>query len=177
MIFTPTALAGVWIIDPEPIADERGMFARTWCAREFAEHGLNAQIAQCNVSFNHRRGTVRGMHYQLAPHQEAKLVRCTAGAIFDVALDVRPGSPTWGQHVGVTLRAGERRMLYIPEGCAHGFQTLEDNSEIFYQMSEFYAPELGRGARWDDPAFSIVWPAPVTMINERDRSYPDVGRP
>ena len=177
MIFTPTALAGVWIIDPEPVADERGMFARTWCAREFAEHGLNAQIAQCNVSFNHRRGTVRGMHYQLAPHQEAKLVRCTAGAIFDVALDVRPGSPTWGQHVGVTLCAGERRMLYIAEGCAHGFQTLEDGSEVFYQMSEFYAPELGRGVRWDDPAFGIVWPEPVTMINERDRSYPDVSRP
>lgn len=177
MIFTPTALAGVWIIDPEPVADERGMFARTWCAREFAEHGLNAQIAQCNVSFNHRRGTVRGMHYQLAPHQEAKLVRCTAGAIFDVALDVRPGSPTWGQHVGVTLCAGERRMLYIAEGCAHGFQTLEDGSEVFYQMSEFYAPALGRGVRWDDPAFDILWPEPVTTINERDRSYPDVSRP
>ena len=173
MIFTETRLPDAFVIDPEPYADERGLFARTFCAREFAEHGLDATTVQCNVSLNRHRGTVRGMHWQAAPHQEAKLVRCSHGAIYDMIVDLRPDSPTFGEHVGVELTAGNRRMLYVPEGFAHGFLTLEDDTEVFYQMSEFYEPDAARGLRHDDPALGIDWPAEVRVVSERDRSWPD----
>ena len=173
MIFTETRLPGVLIVDLERREDERGFFARSWCQREFEEHGLNAALAQCNISFNTRRGTLRGMHYQAAPHEETKLVRCTMGAIFDVLVDLRPASPTYQSWIGVELTAGNRIMLYVPPGIAHGFETLADDSEVFYQMSEFYAPECARGARWNDPAFDIRWPFPPTVISARDQGYPD----
>ena len=173
MIFTETKLPGAFEIELERKADDRGFFARTWCAREFAEHGLGTALAQCNISFNAHQGTLRGMHWQAAPHQEAKLVRCTAGSIWDVIIDLRPGSPSYLQQVGVELTAGRGNMLYVPEGFAHGFLTLEPATEVFYQMSEFYSPEAARGLRYDDPLFGIVWPAPVTVIAERDAGYPD----
>lgn len=173
MIFRETALPGVFVIEPEPWEDQRGFFARTWCQREFAEHGLDPRLVQCSVSFNRRRGTLRGMHYQAPPHAEAKLIRCTRGAIWDVALDLRSGSPTFGQHVGEELSAANRAALYIPEGFAHGFQTLEDDTEVLYQMSEFYAPDAARGIRFDDPAFGIRWPLPEPIMLNRDRTYPD----
>lgn len=173
MLFTQTPLPGVVVIDPEPHADERGFFARSWCREEFARHGLNPKLAQCNISYNRRQGTLRGMHYQQAPFAEAKLVRCTRGAIYDVALDLRPDSRTFMQHFAVELTADNHRMLYVPEGCAHGFLTLEDHTEVFYQMSEMYRSDCGRGVRWNDPAFAIAWPAQVRVISERDRSYPD----
>jgi dTDP-4-dehydrorhamnose 3,5-epimerase len=172
MIFTETKLKGAFIVDLERREDERGFFARTWCEDEFAAHGLNPRLAQCNVSFNLRRGTLRGLHYQLAPHGEAKLVRCTMGSIYDVVVDLRPDSRTCGEWVAVELSVANRTSLYIPEGMAHGFQTLEDNTEVFYQMSTSYAPEYARGIRWDDPAFSIHWPATETRImSERDAHY------
>jgi dTDP-4-dehydrorhamnose 3,5-epimerase len=173
MLFIETEVAGAFIVEPERISDARGFFARTWCQREFEEHGLNPALVQCSISFSRRKGTLRGMHYQAAPHEEAKLVRCTAGAIYDVAIDLRAASPTFGRHAAVVLDAGNRRGLYVPEGCAHGFLTLADDTEVAYQMSEFYAPESGRGVRWDDPAFGIRWPGEVREINERDRTYPD----
>ena len=173
MRFAPTALPGVFVIDMEPVADERGFFARTWCAREFARRGLNPRLVQCSLSFNRRAGTLRGLHYQVAPAAEAKLVRCTRGAIYDAAVDVRPDSPAFGRHVGTVLSAENRRLLYIPEGVAHGFQTLTDATEVFYQMSEFHAPETARGLRWDDPAFAIAWPPAERIISVRDRGYPD----
>jgi dTDP-4-dehydrorhamnose 3,5-epimerase len=173
MIFCPTNVAGAFEIRPELIHDERGWFARTWCQREFESHGLNHRIAQCNISFNARKGTLRGMHYQVGEHAEAKLVRCTKGSIFDVALDIRPGSPTFKKWAAAVLTADARNMLHIPGGCAHGFLTLEDETEVFYQMSEFYNPESGRGVRWDDPAFGIEWPAHVEVISDRDRIYPN----
>lgn len=171
MKFTETILAGAYLIDPEPIADERGYFARTWCRGEFADHHLNPDIVQCNVSFNLHRGTLRGMHYQSAPHEEAKLVRCTQGAIYDVIVDIRPSSETFKSWIGVELSAENHRMLYIPEGFAHGFQTLADGSEVFYQMSAPYVSKAVRGFRWDDPVFSIKWPEAATVISEADRSY------
>jgi dTDP-4-dehydrorhamnose 3,5-epimerase len=170
--FIETKLKGVFEIDLNPKSDQRGFFARSWCRTEFAERGLNPALAQCNISFNKRRGTLRGMHYQEAPYAEAKLVRCIRGAIYDVALDLRPGSPTFRNWVASVLTSENRRALYIPEGCAHGFQTLEDNTELFYQMSEFYKEGLGRGVRWDDPAFGIDWPLEVQAISERDQTYP-----
>jgi dTDP-4-dehydrorhamnose 3,5-epimerase len=173
MIFTGTNIDGVWVIDAERLEDERGFFARTWDADEFTEQGLNPELTQCSISYNLARGTLRGMHYQAAPHEEAKLVRCTAGAIFDVALDLRPGSPTFKAWFGVELSAQNRRALYVPEGCAHGFLTLEDDSEVHYQISQAHMPDAARGVRWDDPAFAISWPGEVVVINERDRSYPD----
>ena len=173
MIFTATSLAGVFRITPERKADVRGFFARSWCEQEFRAHGLNPRIAQCAISFNHKKGTLRGMHYQLAPYAEAKLVRCTAGAIYDVALDLRPESPTFTQHVAVELDAHIREMLYIPEGLAHGFQTLTDDTEVCYQMSEVYMPEFARGVRYDDPAFGMSWPIAEPVILERDATYPD----
>lgn len=173
MIFTPTALAGAYLIEPELREDERGFFARTWCRREFEAQGLNPCVAQCNISFNRRRGTLRGMHYQAAPYAEAKLVRCTAGSLFDVIIDLRPDSPTYTHHVGAVLTASNHTMLYVPEGFAHGFQTLEDNTEVSYQVSEFYAPDHGRGVRWDDPVFGIAWPQDERTIIDRDRTYPD----
>jgi dTDP-4-dehydrorhamnose 3,5-epimerase len=174
MRFTETQLAGAYIIDPERIEDERGFFARTWDRHEFEAHGLNTNLAQCNISYNTRRGTLRGMHYQAAPHEETKLVRCTSGAIYDVIVDLRPASPTLRQWLAVELSAANRRMLYIPEGFAHGFQTLADHSEVFYQMAAFYAPGYARGVRWNDPAFGIVWPqAERRIIAERDAGYAD----
>lgn len=172
MIFTPVELAGAWVIEPERLKDERGFFARTFCQREFESRGMKPHVAQCNISFNHHKGTVRGMHYQ-EPSGEAKLVRCTKGAIYDVIIDLRPGSPTFRKHFGVVLSEENRSMLYIPEMFAHGFQTMEENTEVFYQMSEFYIPDNSKGVRWDDPAFAIQWPHDVSVISERDRTYPN----
>jgi dTDP-4-dehydrorhamnose 3,5-epimerase len=173
MIFRQTDLAGVIEVEMEPRRDERGFFARSWCEREFRENGLNPKLVQCSISFNERKGTLRGMHYQTPPYPEAKLVRCTKGALYDVALDLRPDSPSYLRSTGAELTAANHRALYIPEGCAHGFLTLEENTEALYQMSESYHPETARGVRWNDPAFGIVWPGVVEMISERDRSFPD----
>jgi len=175
MIFRETPLAGAWVLEPERIADERGFFARTYCRRDFATRGLDPTIAQCSVSFNHRRGTLRGLHFQAAPHEEVKLVRVTRGAVWDVIVDLRPESPTYTRHFSVVLSAEDRNELYIPQGMAHGFQTLEDGTEVFYQISEFYAPESARGYRWDDPALAIPWPEPVTVISGKDRQLPFFG--
>jgi len=175
MIFTETKLRGAFLIDIERHEDERGFFARSWCRREFEAHGLDPEIAQCNVSFNVRKGTLRGMHYQTEPFEEAKLVRCTRGALCDVIVDLRPDSVTFKQHVSDVLTAENRRMLFVPGGFAHGFLTLEDATEVLYQMSAFHAPERARGFRWNDPAFGIPWPAEVEVISERDRRYPDFG--
>ncbi len=173
MIFTETSLKGAYIIELEQIEDERGFFARSWCAREFAEHGLNPNLAQCNVSFNKKKGTLRGMHYQAAPHEEAKMLRCTKGSLYDVIVDLRKDSPTYKQWFSVDLTAENSKQLYIPEGFAHGFQTLEDGTEIFYQMTEFYHPKNAVGVRYDDPAFGIEWPMSDWIISEQDRGYPD----
>ena len=173
MIFHETKLPGAFEVHLELTPDERGFFARAWCQEEFEAHGLSASLAQCNVSFNTRRGTLRGMHYQAAPYGESKLVRCTKGAIYDVVVDLRPDSPTFRQWIAVVLTAANRHMLYVPEGCGHGFLTLEDETEIFYQMSQLYNAESARGVRWDDPAFQIAWPEKVEVISERDRTYPN----
>lgn len=167
-----TALPGVYLVQLQRIEDERGSFARSFCRREFAEHGLDPVVAQCNVSHNRAAGTLRGLHYQLPPAAEAKLVRCTRGAIFDVAVDLRPSSPFFGRWYGAELSAANDTLLYIPKGCGHGFQTLVDDTEVAYQMSEFYAPALAGGVRYDDPAIGIAWPLPVTAISERDRTQP-----
>ncbi len=177
MQFVPTKLAGAFVVEPEPRGDERGFFARTFCRDEFAARGLNTTWVQCNVSFNRRAGTLRGLHWQADPHPEVKLVRCTAGAAFDVIVDLRPGSPTYRQWVAVELSADNRKAVYIPAGFAHGFQTLADGTELFYQMSEFYYPELARGARWDDPALGIEWPAcGHRVVAPRDLAFPDLPR-
>ena len=173
MIFHEAKLTGVFEVNVEPKLDGRGFFARTWCQREFEESRLNPRLVQCSISFNARKGTLRGMHYQAAPYAEAKVVRCTRGTVYDVVVDLRPDSPTHREWVAVVLTAEKRNMVYVPEGCAHGFLTLEDECEVFYQMSEFYSPESARGVRWDDPAFQITWPEKVEVISERDRSYPD----
>lgn len=173
MQFRETEIPGAYIIDTVPIEDERGFFALTWARDEFADHGMNVDLAQSNLSYNHRKGTVRGMHWQAPPHAETKLVRCVRGGIHDVVVDVRAGSPTYLRWVGVDLTAENRRALYIPEGCAHGFQTLEDATEVFYQVTEQYAPASARGMRWDDPAVGIAWPLAVSVISERDAHYPD----
>jgi dTDP-4-dehydrorhamnose 3,5-epimerase len=172
MLFRETPLKGAFLIEPERIEDERGFFARTFCRKEFEAHGLNPDIAQCSVSFNRRKGTLRGMHFQVAPHAENKVVRCTDGAIYDVIVDLRPDSPTLRKWTATELTAENRRMFYIPAGCAHGFQTLQDNVEVLYQMSEFYHAECASGVRWDDPAFAIQWPMKVQCISVRDRSFP-----
>lgn len=172
MIFTETKLSGAFIIEPERLEDERGFFARSFCQREFEDHGLDLNVAQCNISFNQKRGTLRGMHYQAPPYQEEKLVRCTKGAIYDVIIDLRPESLTFKQWVAADLTAENRRMIYVPAGFAHGFQTLEDETEVFYQMSEFYHPECTRGVRWDDPAFEIEWYSKVESISKNDATYP-----
>jgi len=177
MKFSPTKLPGVWIVDMEKHEDERGFFARSWCQREFEEHGLNPNLVQCSVSFNHKKGTLRGMHYQAAPHEEAKLVRCTRGAIYDVVVDLRPVSPTRKQWLAVDLTADNGRALYIPEGFAHGFQTLADDAEVFYQMSEFYHSECVRGIRWNDPALKIEWPLPDPILSARDKNHVDFKFP
>lgn len=173
MIFQAVKLQGAFIIEPERIEDERGFFARTWCEREFRERGLNPQLVQCNLSFNRKKGILRGMHYQAKPHEEVKLVRCTMGAVYDVIIDLRPESRTFKQWVAVELSAENRRMIYIPERFAHGFQTLERDTEVFYQMSEFYVSDSARGARWDDPAFGIEWPAADRTMSAKDRQYED----
>ena len=173
MRFVETPVSDVWVIEPERHEDERGFFARTWDADVFAEHGLSPRFVQSSISHNRSRGTMRGLHYQAAPHEEAKLVRCTAGTIFDVAVDLRPASTTFLRWFGCELSAENRLALYVPEGCAHGFLTLSDDSEVAYQISEFWTPDAGRGVRWDDDAFGIEWPGEVAVINERDRTYPD----
>lgn len=172
MNFVDTGIPGAFLIEPERVEDARGFFARTWCEREFEAHGLNPRLVQCNVSFNRKRGTLRGMHYQARPYAEAKLVRCTMGAIYDVVLDLRPESAAFKRWYAVELTAENRRMLYIPEDLAHGFQTVADDTEVFYQMSEFYDAKSARGVRWNDPAFGIDWPIPVTVIAEKDAAYP-----
>lgn len=173
MNFTPTALPGAWIVEPERLGDERGFFARTFCRDEFGAHGLATIFVQCNTSFNARRGTLRGMHFQRAPHAEAKLVRCTRGAILDVLVDLRPDSAAYCRWVGVELSAQNGRMLYAPEGVAHGFQTLADDSEVFYQMAAMYRPEAAAGVRWNDAAFGIDWPIPDPILSRRDAEYGD----
>jgi len=177
MTFLETKLPGVYEIQPKMLRDERGFFARSWCHEEFASRGLNSRLVQCSISGNLRKGTLRGLHYQAAPFPEAKLVRCTRGSIFDVALDLRQDFPTFKQWTGVVLSADNHRMLFIPEGCAHGFLTLQDDCEVFYQMSEFYHPESARGVRWNDPAFAIDWPGKVSVISARDASYVDFTCP
>jgi dTDP-4-dehydrorhamnose 3,5-epimerase len=173
MQFQPLSLSGVVQVDAEPAADERGAFARLHCEREFADHGLVARMVQTSVSLSRRRGTLRGMHWQRAPSREAKLVRCMRGSVLDVVIDLRPDSATFLQHIAIELAAATRRALYIPPGLAHGFQTLEDEVEVLYQMSDFYDPTLAAGVRWNDPAFGIAWPLPVSTIHERDATYPD----
>ena len=173
MEFLKTKLPGVFEIHIEAKPDERGFFARTWCQNEFESRGLAGKLAQCSLSFSNRKGTLRGMHYQVAPHEETKLVRCTQGAIYDVVLDLRLNSPAFKEWVAVELTAEKRNMIYVPQGCAHGFLTLEDGCEVTYQMSEFQHAESARGVRWDDPTFQIEWPAKIEVISERDRTYPD----
>ena len=173
MIFRSTKLAGAFAIEIEPHRDDRGFFARAFCEREFSEHGLPTRFPQCNISSNRRAGTLRGMHYQAAPLREAKLVRCTRGAIYDVIVDLRVDSATRYQWIAEELTAENATALFIPEGFAHGFITLEDNSEVFYHMSDFHRGEGARGARWDDPRFAIRWPRPVSVISDRDENYPD----
>ncbi len=173
MIFSETSLTGVYCIEPERREDHRGFFARLWCHREFEEHGLTSQLAQLNVGFTVRKGGIRGMHFQIAPRQEVKIVRCTRGALFDVIVDLRPDSVTYRRWVGIELTAENHRMVYVPEGCAHGYQTLIDDTELCYMTSEFYAPDCARGVRYDDPAFGIEWPLAVTSISDADRSWPD----
>lgn len=172
MIFTETALKGAFVIDPELVKDERGMFVRTWCQKEFEAQGLKVTWLQSSISVNSRKGTLRGMHYQVAPHEEVKLVRCTMGAIYDAIVDLRPTSPTYRDHVGIVLSAENHRAFYIPKQFAHGFLTLTDNSEVSYHMSEFYSPSSARGFRWDDPTFHIKWPEPFTVMSEKDRTWP-----
>jgi dTDP-4-dehydrorhamnose 3,5-epimerase len=176
MFFRETKVKGAYVIDLDRRVDDRGYFARAWCQKEFQAQGLTARLAQVNVSFNVRKGTLRGMHFQLPPYQEAKIVSCTRGAIYDVVVDLRHDSPTYMQWDGVELTAGNRCQLYIPEGCAHGFQTLDDNSELLYLMSEFYSPQHARGVRYNDPSFNIAWPLPPQCLSEADRAWPDFPR-
>jgi dTDP-4-dehydrorhamnose 3,5-epimerase len=176
MVFRETGLRGAFLIEIELHSDERGSFGRSYCSQEFQDHGLEPLILQCSVSYSKKRGTLRGMHYQEAPLEEAKLIRCARGAMYDVIVDLRPESPTYGQWTSFELAAPPgkaSKMVYAPRGFAHGFLTLEDDTEVVYQMSAFYAPEAGRGFRWNDPAFGIVWPEPVRVISDRDRNYPD----
>ena len=172
MLFTETKLKGSYIIELEKREDQRGFFARAWCQKEFADHGLNANLVQASISHNARRGTLRGMHYQAPPYEETKLVRCTAGSIYDVLLDLRPASATYRQWLGVELSASNYRSVYISAGFAHGFLTLADDSEVTYQVSQFYYPESARGVRYNDPAFGIEWPMKPVVISEKDKSWP-----
>lgn len=173
MVFEEADLKGFFVIKPELWADERGFFTRSFCQREFEAHGLNPRVVQCSISFNHRKGTLRGMHFQGPPHVEVRLVRCTRGAAYDVILDLRADSPTFGRWVATELTDENRWAVYVPAGFAHGYQTLEDGTELTYQMSEFYDPAAASGIRWDDPAFGITWPAAVRTISPKDLSYPD----
>ena len=172
MLFDETTLHGAYIVRLDPLCDNRGFFARSFCKNEFFDHGLQSDIRQCNISFNRAKGTLRGLHYQAPPKSEAKLVYCTQGSIYDVIVDLRPFSPTYCKWEAVELSADNRRAIYIPENFAHGFQTLEDNSELLYLMFEFYSPELSRGVRWDDPALDITWPLLDPIMSDRDKSYP-----
>jgi dTDP-4-dehydrorhamnose 3,5-epimerase len=176
VILVPTRLPGAFVVEMERREDERGYFARTWCRREFAEVGVETEVAQCNVSYNRQRGTLRGMHWQAAPHAEAKLVRCTRGSIWDVIIDLRPESPCYTAHFAVELSAASGQALFVPRGMAHGFVTLEDDTEVFYQMSDFYEPDAGRGVRWNDPAFGIRWPVADPILHPRDANYADFVR-
>ena len=173
MRFTKTTIDGAWLIDVERLTDERGFFARAWCKREFAEHGCGESFVQANLALTTRRGTLRGLHLQVAPYQEAKLVRATRGAAYVVALDLRHDSASYRRWCATELTADDRRMLYVPPGCAQGYQTLVDDTELFYQMSAFYEPSAARGVRHDDPGFGVRWPLAVAAISERDRSWPD----
>lgn len=173
MIFVPLSLRGAYLIEIERREDARGFFARTWCQKEFAAHELCRTFVQCNTSYSKAKGTLRGMHFQRRPYAETKLVRCIKGKVYDVIIDLRPGSPTLGRWAGVTLTAEQLNMLYVPEGFVHGFLTLEDESEVFYQVSQFHAPEYESGVRYNDPAFGIQWPAPVCVISDKDRNWPD----
>ena len=174
MIFNKTKLDDAYIVEMETIRDHRGFFCRAWCSKEFEDHGLISQFVQANLTFSPKRGTVRGLHYQIAPHQEVKLVRCTRGATYDVIVDLRPESPTYKQWLAVELTADNHKMIYIPAGFAHGYQILEDNTEVFYQVGQFYAPKYERGARWNDPAFGIDWPiASPLILSDKDKSWPD----
>ncbi len=174
MIFTPTPLAGVWIVDCDVFRDDRGLFARAWQPEEFAERGLETRIVQASLASNTKRGTIRGLHYQAAPHEEVKVVRAVRGAVFDVTVDLRPGSPTYRQWVGVELSADNHRMLYVPRGCAHGYQTLADDTDVFYFVSAPYSPDHQRGIRWNDAAIGVVWPLGTpSSISDRDRQLPD----
>jgi dTDP-4-dehydrorhamnose 3,5-epimerase len=173
MKFSPTSLAGAYIIEPERLQDDRGFFARAWCRREFGALGLDGELVQANVGFNHKRGTLRGMHFQVAPHQEAKLVKCTRGVLWDVIVDLRADSPTRCKWIGVELTEDNHKMIYVPAGFAHGYQTLADDSELTYYTTAFFAPDAARGVRFDDPAFAIAWPLEVRTISARDRSWPD----
>ncbi|GJL56746.1 MAG: dTDP-4-dehydrorhamnose 3,5-epimerase [Nitrospirales bacterium] len=172
MIFKETHLKDALIVSIEKREDPRGFFARAWCSRELEGHGLRTNFVQANISQNHKKGTLRGMHYQLAPHEEVKLVRCTRGAIYDAIIDLRPDSPTYKHWVGVELTAESRDMLYVPEGFGHGFQVLQDDSEVFYEVTQFYHPEAERGVRYDDSSFGITWPLQVTEISEKDNGWP-----
>lgn len=171
MLFTETKLKGAFILDLELREDPRGFFARTFCMKEFEAHGLKPTVAQCNLSYNHKAGTLRGMHYQIAPATETKLIRCTRGAIYDVIIDMRPDSPTYKQHIGVELTEDNRRALYVPDMFAHGYQALTDGAEVVYQVGEFYTPGYERGLRYNDPAFGIEWPMPVSVISEKDAAW------
>jgi dTDP-4-dehydrorhamnose 3,5-epimerase len=173
MIFTETKIKGAFIIKPELLTDDRGFFTRSFCTEEFEKQGLISSIVQCNISYNKKKGTLRGMHYQGPPHEEAKIVSCTKGAIYDVALDIRKDSRTYLQWVAVELTAENFVMLYIPKGCAHGFQTLTDDTRVYYQMTEFFYPECSNGVRWDDPAFGIQWPNYMRIMSDRDKEFPD----
>ena len=173
MLFTETKLKGAFLLELEKREDRRGFFARTFCQREFAAHGMNPDVVQCNIAYNKKKATLRGMHSQNAPFQEAKFIRCTKGAIYDVILDLRPGSPTFKQWISAELSEDNHKMLYVPEGFAHGYQTLTEVSEIIYQVSQSYAPESAGGVRYDDPAFSIKWPLEVAVISDLDTSWPD----
>jgi|SRR3972149_5563609 len=173
MIFRETKLKGAFIIELEKREDDRGFFARAWCKKEFEEHGLTSNVVQSNIAFNKRKGTLRGLHYQDAPYGEVKVVRCTRGSLYDVMVDLRPGSTTFRQWLGVELTPDNNKMVYIPEGFAHGYQTLEDNTEVTYQVSQFYFPDFERGLRYDDPAIGIDWPLIVKIISEKDKGWPD----
>jgi len=172
MIFEETPLAGAFLLRPEKIEDDRGFFARSFCRQEFEAHGLSPAVAQCNVSFNHHKGTLRGLHFQATPHEEIKLVRCTRGSLFDVIVDLRPTSPTFKASFSIELTERNHFSLYVPKGFGHGFQTLEDSTEVFYQMSQFYVPGAALGYRWNDPAFDLPWPLEPTVISERDQALP-----
>jgi dTDP-4-dehydrorhamnose 3,5-epimerase len=173
MKFIETSISGVFEILITPMSDERGFFARTWCKKEFQERGLETTLVQCSISFNAKKGTLRGMHFQAPPFEETKVVRCTQGAIYDVVLDLRRESPSYRKWTAVTLAAEERNMIYVPKGCAHGFLTLNDDTEVFYQMTQVFDATSARGVRWNDPAFDIAWPDKVEVISGRDRTYPD----